>query len=68
MGAEHCSYDELGGRVTRLEQTGGRVLRLGQTWEVVDWKIADLGSCHLGKYLGENSLGKYLTSLFRGVK
>ena len=54
--------------MTRLEQTGGRVLRLGQTWEVVDWEIADLGSCHLGKYFGENSLGKYLTSLLRGVK
>ena len=31
----------------------GRALRLGQTWEVAAWKIENLGSCHLGKFIGK---------------
>ena len=48
------------GRVLRLglargpstvDRTGwGRASLLGYTWEEVAWDIAQLGSCHLGKY------------------
>ena len=46
-----------------LEQDKGQVLRLGRTWEVAAWEIAQLGSCHLGKYswevaAWENAFGK----------
>ena len=36
---------------------GGWALRLGQTWEVAVWKIAQLGSCHLGNTPGKLQLG-----------
>jgi len=41
------------GQAPQLEQAGGRALRLGQTWEVAAWKIAHLGSSHLGKIVWE---------------
>ena len=63
IAAKRCYYNGLGGRALRLEwanwralrldKARGRTLQLGLTWEVATWKIAHLGSCHLGKYLLE---------------
>jgi len=33
-------------------------MQLGQTWEVAAWKIAHLGSCHIGKYPWEVAVCK----------
>ena len=49
-GGKRCGQDGLRGRAMRLEQARWRALRLEQTWEVAAWKIAQLGSQHLGKY------------------
>ena len=51
---------------------GGQALRLGQTWEVVAWEIAQLGSCHFGKYPWKKAFGKepkiiYNVSLFLSI-
>ena len=40
------------------DRIGGQALWLGQTWEVKAQKIAQLTSCHLGKYHCENALWK----------
>ena len=45
-----------------------RALRLGQTFEVVALEIAQLGSCHLGKYpwevaSWEISVGKHYSNI-----
>ena len=46
------------GAVARIDWGGGRALWLGHTWEVAAWKFAQLGSCHLGTFIGKLSLGK----------
>ena len=54
---KRATSQRLGSRPSKASQdaTGGRALRLGrmgqgQTWEVAALEIAQLGSCHLGKY------------------
>ena len=70
MRAECCHYDGEEGRAPRLKQAWGLALRLRHTWEVADYEIGYLGSCHLGKYpwevaLWEISFGKVPNILFR---
>ena len=63
QGTERCGQKGLGDRALQLVQARGRVLRLGLTWEVAAWELAQLGSCHLGRYTWEvaaweNAFGK----------
>jgi len=49
-----------------------RALRLGQTFEIVALKIAQLESCHLGKYLWEVasreiSAGKHYSNIHSDI-